>query len=174
MLGVIACEDLRDLVLVGHSYGGMVATGVADRVPEGTVRHLGYVDAFVPEHGRNLASYTGGEARFTGAIEGWLLPPDAPAADTPMEDVAFAAARRRHQPAETFRQKLHLARPGPPPWGRTYIHCTRKEPGQDAFAQFAEALRHDPAWRYRTLDASHSPDITAPEALTDLLLQAAG
>jgi pimeloyl-ACP methyl ester carboxylesterase len=47
VLAVIEFEDLRDCILVGHSYGGMVATGVADRVPE-RVRHLIYLDAFVP------------------------------------------------------------------------------------------------------------------------------
>ncbi len=106
-------------------------------------------------------------------MEGWLLPPSAPPADTPAEDLAFGAARRRAQPAETFRQPLRLARRGPPPCGRTYIHCARKEPGEDACAQFAERLRADPDWRFRAMDASHSPNITAPEALTELLLEVA-
>ena len=44
-------EDLRDVILVGHSYGGMVATGVGDRVPD-RVRHLVYLDAFVPSEGQ--------------------------------------------------------------------------------------------------------------------------
>ena len=47
MLGVIKCEQLRNFILVGHSYGGMVATGVADRVPE-LIRKVVYLDAFVP------------------------------------------------------------------------------------------------------------------------------
>ncbi len=53
MLNVIKYEDLRDIVLVGHSYGGMVATGVADRARD-KVRQLIYVDAFVPEDGQSL------------------------------------------------------------------------------------------------------------------------
>src|ERR1700712_5435714 len=53
MLNVIKYEDLRDIVLVGHSYGGMVATGVADRARD-TVKQLIYVDAFVPESGQSL------------------------------------------------------------------------------------------------------------------------
>ena len=53
MLNVIKYEDLRDIVLIGHSYGGMVATGVADRARE-KVKQLIYVDAFVPKDGQSL------------------------------------------------------------------------------------------------------------------------
>ena len=48
ILAVLECEDLRDVILVGHSYGGMVATGVADRARD-KIRHLVYLDAFAPE-----------------------------------------------------------------------------------------------------------------------------
>lgn len=58
ILGVIECDDLRDVILVGHSYGGMVAIGVADRVP-GLIRHLVYVDAFVPADGQSLNDLDG-------------------------------------------------------------------------------------------------------------------
>jgi pimeloyl-ACP methyl ester carboxylesterase len=53
MLNVIKYEDLHDIVLIGHSYGGMVATGVADRARD-KVRQLIYVDAFVPQDGQSL------------------------------------------------------------------------------------------------------------------------
>ena len=53
MLNVIKYEDLRDIVLIGHSYGGMVATGVADRAAERIARLI-YLDAFVPEDGQSL------------------------------------------------------------------------------------------------------------------------
>src|SRR3954447_25895889 len=53
MLNVIKYEDLRDIVLIGHSYGGMVATGVADRARD-KVKQLIYSDAFVPEGGQSL------------------------------------------------------------------------------------------------------------------------
>src|SRR5215469_8310109 len=53
VIGVIDDADLSDIVLVGHSYGGMVITGVADRVPEKVVS-LVYLDAFVPENGGRI------------------------------------------------------------------------------------------------------------------------
>src|SRR5919205_384080 len=81
ILAVIDCEDLRDFILIGHSYGGMVATGVADRVPE-RVRHLVYVDAFVPADGQSLNDLGGGPRLDRGpppAPAGALLQPEAAA-----------------------------------------------------------------------------------------------
>jgi pimeloyl-ACP methyl ester carboxylesterase len=52
VLGVLEYEDLRDVVLIGHSYGGMVATGVADRARD-RIKHLVYLDAFVPRDGQS-------------------------------------------------------------------------------------------------------------------------
>src|SRR5262245_57213749 len=51
VLGVLETEDLTDVTLVGHSYGGMVATGVADRARD-RIRRLVYLDAFVPGDGQ--------------------------------------------------------------------------------------------------------------------------
>lgn len=166
ILGVIDCEDLRDIILVGHSYGGMVATGVADAVPE-RIRHLVYVDAFVPGDGQSLNDLTGGNTQGA-AVEGWLVPPRPSAPDTSPEDLAFGTSRRRHQPARCFSQRLRVTR-AVPAFARTYIHCTRKT-DFDVFQQFADRFSHDPAWRFHAMDASHSPNITAPQELAALLL----
>ncbi|WP_200306528.1 alpha/beta fold hydrolase [Paracraurococcus ruber] len=166
ILAVIAAEDLHDLILVGHSYGGMVATGVADRVPE-RLRHLLYLDAFVPADGQSLADLAG-PGGPAAPVAGWLVPPLPPAPDTAPEDLAWAASRRRHHPVRCFTQPLRL-RHAAPPVPRSYVHCTRKE-GPDVFRQFADRFRDDPAWRFHALDASHSPNLTAPAALAALLL----
>lgn len=167
---MIEYEDLADVILVGHSYGGMVATGVADRVPE-RIRHLVYLDAIVPTHGQSLTDLAGA-GRHAAVVEGWLLPPMPPAPDSSAEDLAWVTPRRRHQPVRCFRQKLHLSH-ATPPFQRTYIHCTRKD-GEDIFQQFADCFRDDPAWRFHAMDASHTPNVTAPEELAKLLLSAAG
>jgi pimeloyl-ACP methyl ester carboxylesterase len=169
ILAVIEAEDLADLILLGHSYGGMVATGVADRVPA-RIRRLVYLDAFVPADGQSLTDLAGG-GRLAEPVAGWLLPPMPPAPDVTPEDLAWTAPRRRHHPARCFGQKLRLTH-REPPVPRAYIHCTRRE-GPDVFRQFADRFRADPAWRFHTLDASHSPNITAPEALATLLLDLA-
>lgn len=166
ILAVIEAEGLRDILLVGHSYGGMVATGVADRVP-GRIRHLCYLDAFVPQDGQSLNDLVGG-APPAAPIAGWLIPPNTPAPDTEEADLAWTLPRRVHQPARCFSQKLRV-RHATPAVPRSYIHCTRKA-GPDVFAQFAERFRADPAWRFNAMDASHSPNVTAPGALAALLL----
>ena len=176
VLGVIEYEDLSDIVLVGHSYGGMVATGVADRARERIAR-LVYLDAFVPESGQSLFDMLpaaererrGGDSKVSG--DGWLLPPNPPPPDTAPDDVAWIAPRRRWQPIACFTQPLLLKAPDTPP-PRTYIYCTRLGPG-DPFGQFARRFRSDPGWQFFEIDASHSPNVTAPEALVRLLDQVA-
>jgi pimeloyl-ACP methyl ester carboxylesterase len=164
VLAVIEAEDLSDFVLVGHSYGGMVVTGVADRVPD-RVRHLVYLDAFVPADGQSLNDLTG---REPASVEGWLIPPNPPAPDTAPDDLAWNLPRRRHQPARCFSQKIRLVHPAPS-FPRSYIHCTKKT-GHDVFQQFADRFRDDADWGCHTLDTSHSPNVTAPDALVALLL----
>ena len=164
IIGVIEAEDLSGFILVGHSYGGMVATGVADRVA-GRVKDLVYLDAFVPGDGQSLDDLRGGATE--AGIAGWLVAPMPPAPDTSTEDLAWTGPRRMPQPAACFRQKLRLTG-AVERVRRSYIHCTKKE-GHDNFRQFAERFRGDPAWRFVALDASHSPNITAPEALARVL-----
>src|SRR5215210_6214703 len=68
-------EDLTDIILVGHSYGGMVVTGVADRMPE-RIAHLVYLDAFVPASGQSLFDMTARNADAEPRPDDdWRLPP---------------------------------------------------------------------------------------------------
>jgi pimeloyl-ACP methyl ester carboxylesterase len=175
VLGVIECEDLTDIVLVGHSYGGMVATGVADRMPE-RIAKLVYLDAFVPANGQSLNDLLPERARAQRQEapvqgDGWLVPPNPSPPDTSPEDMAWIAPRRRWQPGACFTQPIALRRADrwPP---RTYIYCTRLGP-EDVFGQFARRFRSDPGWQFFEIDASHSPNVTAPEALVRLLDQVA-
>ena len=111
ILAVLDCEDLRDVVLVGHSYGGMVATGVADRAAE-RIAKLIYLDAFVPENGQSAFDLLPASARASRQEaartqgDGWLLPPNPTPPDTSPEDVAWITPRRRWQPIGTFSQPL--------------------------------------------------------------------
>jgi hypothetical protein len=52
---------------------------------------------------------------------------------------------------------------------RSYIYCSRKQAGSDPFAQFAKRLKNDATWRYFEMDTSHSPNVTAPDALMKVL-----
>ena len=170
MLNVIQYEDLRDIVLVGHSYGGMVATGVADRARD-RITQLIYIDAFVPEDGQSLLDLNE-VARprmreLTKSGDGWRVPPNPTPPDTPPADVEWLTERRVHMPIKCFETKLRLQN-GEPTLPRSYIYATRITPA-DTFGQFAKRARSEAGWRYDAIDASHSPNVTAPEALMALL-----
>jgi pimeloyl-ACP methyl ester carboxylesterase len=170
--GVFEMEDLRDVVLIGHSYGGMVATGVTDRVRD-RVAQLVYLDAFAPQDGQSLfdlqseATRTRMQGLTRSAGEGWRVPSNPMPPDTPEADVEWAAGRRFPQPLKTFEQKLRLTSQAPPP-PRSYIYCKRCPP-DDVFRQFAERAQRESGWRYFELDASHNPHITMPQTLFELL-----
>jgi pimeloyl-ACP methyl ester carboxylesterase len=169
VLGVVEFEGLRDIALLGHSYGGMVATAVADRVPE-RVKQLIYLDAFVPGNGQSLLDLRSpgpGPVAVGGASEDWLVAPNPPPPDTSAIDLAWITPLRRPQPVKTFSQPLQLRHPDLK-LPRSYIYCTRKTP-DDVFLQFSVRFKSDPHWRYYEIDASHSPNVTAPEALVRLL-----
>lgn len=169
---VIFHEDLWNVYLIGHSYGGIVARSVADRLAE-RLAHVIYLDSFVPEDGQSMldmATPAQRERWLKGAKdegEGWRVPSNPLPPDTPAEDVAWITPRRHPQPLKTITQPARLG-------NRTlrvpqsYIYCTRIGPG-DMFGPFARAAKADPSWGYFELDASHSPHVTAPEALAKVL-----
>ena len=169
VLGVLTFEDLRNVVLIGHSYGGMVATGVADRAPE-RIAQLIYLDAFAPEDGQALADFWS-EAerrrRMDGvkAGDGWRVAPNPIPPDTSAEDAAWIAKFRLPQSVRCFEQPLRLRTRLTLP--RTYIQCMRYA-DRGPFAQFAARARAEGRPAYE-LDASHSPNVTAPGLLMDLL-----
>ena len=165
---VFEFEDLKDVTLLGHSYGGMVVTGVADRL-QSRIRRVVYIDAFAPRDGESLFDLVGpkAEANMRAGAEkdgnGWKLPINPMPADTTPEDVAWATPRRRPQPIKTFEQKLRLEtkEPSPP---RAYIYAKRNGPG-DVFRQFGERAQKEAGWKYYDMDASHNPHITCPQDL---------
>ncbi len=71
VVNLILFEDLRDVVLTGHSYGGMVITGVMDRIPE-RIRHVVFLDAAVPRDGMSLWDLFGGTQQDPSRFVGWL------------------------------------------------------------------------------------------------------
>jgi pimeloyl-ACP methyl ester carboxylesterase len=172
MLAVLQFEDLHDVVLVGHSYGGMVATGVADRAAA-RITQLVYLDAFVPRDGQCLFDLVPAATRANNleAVrsrgDGWRIPLNPMPPDTDAGDVAWATPLRQPMPLKCFETPVRLqgvveALP------RSYIYCSRNAPG-DVFKPFAERARASSDWQYFELDASHNPHITMPHALADLL-----
>ena len=170
ILGALEFEDLENVVLIGHSYGGMVATGVADRA-RARIARLVYLDAHVPGNGESLFDLNPDRrqamseaARRSG--DGWKIPANPMPPDTPGEDQAWAMPRRLPQPLKTFEQKLHFKN-GELMLPRHYIYAQRCRP-EDGFRKFYERARRE-GWGAYEIDASHNPHITAPDALAVLL-----
>jgi len=172
VVGVLEFEDLKNVVLLGHSYGGMVATGVADKARERIAKVI-YLDAFAPKDGQSLLDLVGPKATANmqaGAKEegdGWRIPINPMPPDTSPDDQTWAMPRRRPQPLKTFEQKIKLESKAPPP-PRHYIYATKNGPG-DVFRQFGERAKNEAGWSYHEIDASHNPHITCPDVLMALL-----
>jgi hypothetical protein len=103
--------------------------------------------------------------------DGWRVAPNPPSPDTAPEDIDWLAPLRVEMPIKCFESRLKLEH-GPLTLPRSYIYATRKAP-LDTFGQFAKMAKDDPAWDCHEIDASHSPNVTAPDALMALLEQIA-
>jgi pimeloyl-ACP methyl ester carboxylesterase len=177
LLNMLEYENVRDVVLVGHSYAGMVITAVADRAPERIAR-LVYLDAFVPADGQALVDLLPPERRDmfleqarTGEQLSVPSPPPELWGVADEDDLAWVRPRVVPQPLATFTEALHLDHADATPT-RTYVACTASATAT-TFRPFAERVRADPAWRYREIATGHDAMITAPDALAALLLEAA-
>jgi len=178
-------EDLRDIVLLGFSYGGFVVTGALEHIGD-RVRHLVYLDAFVPGDGDSVDGIGGAGRAGSGAGGGigraaiglgrdWLVPPQPREFDDPAE-AAWASARRTAQPLGCFTEPVRLVRPPEEyPFTRTYIKATR-EPRPESGGPFwaaADRAKASPAWRYREIATGHMIASNRPEELVRLLLELA-
>jgi pimeloyl-ACP methyl ester carboxylesterase len=169
VLSVIKFEDLSNIVLLGHSYGGMVATAVADRAGD-RIAQLIYLDAFVPRNGQSLLDLNAPARPTMEALarsgDTWRVPPNPTSADTAEADLEWLTKRRVAMPLKCFQMGLKLT--NEPAVPRSYIYAKRIA-SSDTFGQFAERARSEPGWRYFEIDASHSPNVTAPESLMKVL-----
>jgi pimeloyl-ACP methyl ester carboxylesterase len=167
-------EDLHNVILVGHSYGGMVITGVAE-VAAPRLAHLVFLDAFVPQDGQSLFDTIPdhGAAMKTIAEEagnGWNVPlENATFGVTDEADITWLSTRITAQPLRTFEEPVHLNDPAALTLPRSYVLC-RKE-GASLFYPFAEQVQRDDGWGYYELTACHDAMITVPEELANVLLE---
>ena len=161
----IEMENLRDISLVGWSYGGMVVTGVLARIPE-RIKELVYLDAFVPEDGKAAADYWSPEVKEmmnTYRDRNAPLPamPFTLFGVTDPEVAKFIEPRLTSQPWRTCYQRVKALKvcPAIP---ISYIVCTGWDKTPFFTARFAE-MKEDPGVRATTLNASHLCMLTAAE-----------
>jgi pimeloyl-ACP methyl ester carboxylesterase len=175
VVALMEMEDLRDVVLLGHSYGGMVVTGAAERCPE-RIRRLVYLDAFVPEDGRCALDYVLPERaagfREQGERTGFVEPPPPSLwGVVKPEHVAFSRRRELRHPYRCFTQAVRRVNSSTAALPKTFIYCS--SPATGTFDQFAAKYRDDPTWRFHELRTGHDSMILVPEELATILLQAA-
>jgi len=164
---VLEFEDLHEVVLVGHSYGGMVIAGVADRVPH-RIAKLVYFDAILPEDGDSVASL------FRGAIDTWatagaggaepwqLVPAWVEEGELPPVDVP--------QPILTFTEPIVLGNPEAARLPATFLLTVEAGKEADDFDVFAARAR-ELGWNVFEMEGDHNPHWYQPETFVDVLLQ---
>ncbi|WP_018504335.1 alpha/beta hydrolase [Parafrankia discariae] len=177
IVAVLHYEDLRDVILVGHSYGGMVITGVADRAAD-RVGRIVYLDAANPMNGQSLVDVAGPiitvtrpHGQVVDGVELVLLP--APGAGafygvTDPADLAWMDGRLTGHPWRCFEQSLTLTNEAAL-WAIPQYHivCTSTLATRDA--ELMEKARA--AGRLWAVDTGHDLMITEPRAVADALLE---
>jgi pimeloyl-ACP methyl ester carboxylesterase len=172
--GVIESEGLGDVVLLGHSYGGMVITGVADRLP-GRLATLVYLDAFVPDDGQSmldLQTPEGAARIIAGAGEhgGFGIPSPHPSRfRLPAEkegEVDFVGAL---QPLATFVERVRLACG---PWTGRRVYIVAGNYTDSIFLRnFWPRVTADPAWETTSIPCGHLVQVEQPDQLAEALLR---
>ena len=162
---MIEFEDLNNVVLVGHSYTGMVITGVAEK--SSRISKLVYLDAIVPEHGQSMFSIMPGlEAQFrrsadaNGMVPSWA-PEDFGVTDP--RDIAWMKSRLTPMPILTHQEILDAPKMNAKKLPRYFIHCT-----QFGLGDFAEKIRLEHGTVFE-LDSGHDAMIIEPEKLSSIL-----
>jgi pimeloyl-ACP methyl ester carboxylesterase len=164
ILNLLEYEDLHEVILVGHSYGGMVITGVAERVPQ-LLAHLVYLDALVPQDGQSALDVAGpsmrtrfeGRARARG--DGWrILPPSG------------APPRMTAHPFKSLLDPLLIQNPAAASILRSFVYCTQS--GEECLDRVAARVQAE-GWHYYEMETGHMAMITAPKEVVDVLLEIA-
>lgn len=171
IVGVLECEDLRNVILLGHSSGVMVMAGVAEHVPERLAR-LVYLDTAIPKGGHSWLDLLGPAmarklldlAEAQG--DGWRIP------------LVPGPPRYQAHPLKTVTDRLAINHPQAAAIPRAYIHCTAKDPNSPVALAWpaidqAAAEAQQQGWWFRTLPTDHSPHRTMPGELAALLLELA-
>lgn len=173
VLGVFRCERPDNVVLAGHSYGGMVVTGVADRVAE-RVHALAYLDAFIPQDGQSLfdINIPANTQRFlenAGANGGLSVPSPAAAAyfGVNAADAPIVDALATPHPIGCFTEKLKLSGVYRAVRKHLYVHGTVL-PRESPFRRFYEQAARD-GWSAHALACGHHVMLDMPEETARLL-----
>lgn len=169
IVSVLEYEDLQDVVLVGHSYGGMVIAGVAEAIGS-RIAHLVFLDGFLPEDGKALTDYT--PFMLPTREDGWRVPSLGTSRDfgiTDERDIAWAEPRLGDQPLRSITQPVQLSAQLYDSFAKTYIQLSEAP----WFVEAAERAKRQGFRSYTLLSGGHDAMITQPKAVSEILLEVA-
>jgi len=177
IVGLIEAEELRRVVLVGHSYAGNLITCVADRLQRshpGLLRHLVYLDASVPRPGESWSTPHSPEtvaqrvaaAQASGGLG--FPPPDASVFGLDGADREWVNRRQTPQPFRVYQEALRFDPDLVWAVPHGFIDCTR--PALATIAVARQRVRSEPGWTVHELATGHDPMVSAPRELAQLLL----
>ena len=175
-------NQLENVILVGHSYGGFILTGVAELIPD-KISKLIYLDAFIPDDNQSLFDLMSqetrdgmqsslvnaeGKGKQDGAEDVWLLPPGEPQGYGVFvpEDVTWLQKHMVYTPVLTFEEKVTVKNPEAQAIRRYFIRCTEFE-----FLAPFEHKAKQAGWPVFQIEAGHDAMIIQPEVLTNILVE---
>jgi pimeloyl-ACP methyl ester carboxylesterase len=175
VVNVLRWEDLSDVVLVGHSYGGWPISGAIEQAFE-RIASVVYLDAFVPEDGQkplDLASEFARKGTLEAIAKGDVSRPGPPAATFHVgdKDRAWVDGKLTPQPVGVMLQPIKLSGARERLRKKTYIRAPKYP--QPAFDSYYGAKKADPSWRVFEVPCGHDVMIDMPEELAGILLQSA-
>jgi pimeloyl-ACP methyl ester carboxylesterase len=175
VVNVLKWEDLKDIVLVGHSYGGFVISGVAEEMHR-SISSLVFLDAFVPQNGESIAALASPAIRdqIRAAVERGdvaMKPPPASLFRVNEKDRPWVDGKCTAHPVATLTDKVALTGAREGVAQRTYIRA--KEYPNPTFDKYLAALKERDGWRTYEIACGHDAMVDLPERLTEILMEVA-
>lgn len=166
VVNFVTWEDLKDIVLVGHSYGGLVVTGAAEKIgPQ--IASIVYLDAFIPEDGQSMVDIVNRPVPETG-----FAPPfPAKMMKVNAKDEAWVDSKVTPQPVNTYRQKMAITGAYKKIAKKTYVRTLQFN--NPIFQKTYEALKAQADWKTHTIDCGHDLMVDKPQETAALLEGAA-
>ena len=178
VVNVVEWEELDDIILVGHSYGGMIISGVCDAIKD-RIAHAVFLDAMIPKDGDQVVNgrtMKDIEEIFGPLEDGFLAPPPNSTFGVPesMTDaVAWMKRRLTPQLTGTWLQKIALPNGGSDGLPRTFVFCSDRPTMSEAQQARIDMVKNDPTWHYAELPTGHDSMITMPVETAQLFEQIA-
>lgn len=175
-IGYLETEDLRDIALVGHSFGSLIATLVTDRVP-GRIAHLVIIDGGIASDGQSIfgripAAIVAKRKTLVKVVNGTEVLPFAPAGSLIIDDPELAAWTHRQltpHPVACYTKPIRLFHPAGNGRPMTYVACTKpRYPVSAGTHEKVQAMSHI---RYRPIEAGHNCILSAPDLVARELLE---